>query len=95
MGYTDQGIGHAHTDTSRKAAEHSAPKLTIRQQVRELFVQVNHLTCEDVARMLQRPEISVKPRVTELKNDGFLRDSGKRREGKWGTSIIVWERNEA
>ena len=48
------------------------------------------LTVEDVSKMLNKAEISVQPRVSELKNDGLIEDSGKKSMGKWGTSITIW-----
>lgn len=95
MAYTKQGIGYQKSDTSKAAANFNVKgKLTIRQQVKELFETNDLLTVEDVSRLLQRPEISVQPRVSELKNDGYLCDSGIRREGKWGTQITVWTKKE-
>lgn len=95
MAYNEQGIGYQKSETSKEAANFNKKgKLTIREQVRSLFEQNNMLTVEDVSRLLNRAEISVKPRVTELKNEGFLEDSGVRRQGKWGTNITVWRRTE-
>lgn len=95
MGYTKEGIGFQNSDTSETAANYNVKgKVTIREQVKRLFAVNDMLTVEDVSRMLQKPEISVQPRVTELKNDGFLCDSGLRREGKWGTKITVWARQK-
>lgn len=94
MGYNEEGIGYQKSDTSRDAAEFNKKgKLTIRDQVRELFERNNMLTVEDISRLLNRAEISVQPRVSELKNEGFLTDSGIRRQGKWGTNITVWCRD--
>lgn len=91
MGYNDESIGYQKTDTSKSAANFNKKgKVSIRQQVRELFKENNLLTVEDVSRLLNRPEISVQPRVSELKNEGILEDSGIRRQGKWGTNVIVW-----
>ena len=95
MAYNEQGIGYQKSEASKDAANFNKKgKLTIREQVRSLFDHNNMLTVEDVSRLLNRAEISVKPRVTELKNEGFLEDSGVRRQGKWGTNITVWKRTE-
>ena len=95
MSYNEQGIGYQKSETSKEAANFNKKgKLTIREQVRNLFEKNNMLTVEDVSRLLNRAEISIKPRVTELKNEGFLQDSGVRRQGKWGTNITVWKRAE-
>ena len=72
MAYNEQGIGYQKSETSKEAANFNKKgKLTIREQVRSLFDHNNMLTVEDVSRLLNRAEISVKPRVTELKNEGF------------------------
>ena len=81
MGYNEEGIGYQKTDTSKEAAQFNKEgKLTIREQVKTLFAEGLKLTSEEVCHIL-----------SELKNDGYLQDSGDRRLGKWGTNIIVWE----
>ena len=92
MGYNKEGIGYQQTDTSRQGAEFNKQgKLSIRNQVKELFTNKVMLTVEEISKALSKPEISDQPRITELKNDGYLQDSGLRRMGKWGTNIIVWQ----
>jgi len=93
MGYDDNDIGYQSQDTSRQAARHNAEgKVTLRDQVRQLFNYNDNLTVVDVCRMLGREKISVQPRVTELKNENFLEDSGLRKTGPYGTNIIVWRK---
>lgn len=93
MSYTKERIGFQKTDTSEAAANFNVKgKLTIREQVKSLFETNDMLTVEEISRLLQRPEISVQPRVSELRNDGFLIDSGIRRMGKWGAQITVWSK---
>ena len=95
MGYTSKGIGYQDTDTSQQAANFNRRgKVSLRDQVRELFQTYDMLTVEDITRLLERDEISVKPRVTELKNEGFLVDSTERRKGRWGINTIVWTKAE-
>lgn len=91
MPYNQSKIGYQKNDASKEAASFNLKgKLTIRQQVFELFKEYKSLTVEDVSKILDRAEISVQPRVSELKNDGLIEDSGKKSMGKWGTSITVW-----
>lgn len=93
MGYNDEGIGYQKTDTSKQASEFNKEgKVSIREQVKSLFAKNVCLTTEQVSNALSRPEVSVQPRISELRNDGFLTDSGMRMQGKWGTNIIVWTR---
>tara|TARA_R110002020_G_C15805545_1_gene731592 strand:+ start:194 stop:499 length:306 start_codon:yes stop_codon:yes gene_type:complete len=96
MGYNEEGIGYQKTDTSKEAAQFNKEgKLTIRDQVKTLFKEGLKLTSEEVCHILSKDKVSVQPRLTELKNDGYLQDSGDRRLGKWGTNIIVWEYNSS
>ena len=91
MGYTTEGIGYQSTDTSHKSANFNRRgKVSLRDQVRELFQTNDNLTVEDIALLLERAEISVQPRVSELKKEGFLVDSTERRKSRWGTNTIVW-----
>jgi hypothetical protein len=91
--YTKDGIGYQENDSSEEAAIFNTKgKVTLRQQVATLFDKHKSLTVEDVSRLMDRAEISVKPRVTELKKSGYIQDSGKRMLGKWGIKITVWEK---
>ena len=91
--YSDKGIGYRENDASKDAANFNVQgQLTIRQQVAELFDKHGRLTVEQVSHLLNKPEISVQPRVTELKNCGYLRNSGEKEMGKWGTKITLWEK---
>tara|TARA_R110000824_G_scaffold12391_1_gene54313 strand:+ start:265 stop:561 length:297 start_codon:yes stop_codon:yes gene_type:complete len=92
MGYNEDDIGFQDNDASELAAQfNAAGKVTLREQVKQLFIVNKRLTAEQVSNLLQRAEISVKPRITELKNEGVIQNSGERVVGKWGTSITVWE----
>ena len=92
MPYNQDKIGYQKSDASQQAAKHNRTgKLTIRQQVYNVFLDGQELTAEEMADFLNRAEISVKPRITELKNDGLICDSGKRKTGRWGTSLTVWK----
>mgnify|MGYP003624942394 FL=1 len=94
MGYTNEGIGYQNTDTSQQAANFNRRgKVSLRDQVRELFQTNEKLTVEDIARLLERAEISVQPRVSELKKEGFLVDSTERRKSRWGANTIVWTKD--
>ena len=92
MGYNEDDIGFQDNNASELAAQfNAAGKVTLREQVKQLFIDNKRLTAEQVCNLLQRAEISVKPRITELKNEGVIQNSGERVVGKWGTSITVWE----
>jgi len=90
--YTDEKIGYQKNDASKEAASFNKNgKITIREQVLELFHQRKELTVEQVSKIMNRAEISVQPRISELKNAGLVADSGKKAMGKWGTSITIWK----
>lgn len=92
MPYTDEKIGYQKNDASKEAASFNKNgKITIRAQVLELFHERKELTVEQVSKIMNRAEISVQPRISELKNAGLVADSGKKAMGKWGTSITIWK----
>ena len=93
MGYNAQGIGYQNTDTSFEAAQNEIEnKLTLRQQVLNLLLKSSApLSSYAIADKLNKPFISVQPRVTELANGLLIRDSGKRGKTKYNKSCILWE----
>jgi hypothetical protein len=93
MGYTEKGIGYQHRDTSLAAAEdNEGKKVTLREQVYRLLLQATApLSTEQVARELDRPYVSVQPRISELSNESRVEDSGKRGKTQWGKSCILWQ----
>ena len=95
MPYNQSKIGYQQNRSSKQAATFNQEgKLTIRYQVLELFKEHGELTNEQVSQLLNKPEISVQPRISELKNAGIIHDSGKKAMGKWGTSITIWSYDE-
>lgn len=93
MPYNSQKIGYAGgSKTSKNAAYNDLNgKITIRQQVFNLFKTHENLTTEEAAELCGKAEISVQPRLSELKNSGLIRNSGKTKQGKWGLQITIWE----
>ena len=93
MGYTKEGIGYQHTDTSRAAANDiQNKKVTLREQVYQLLLETTSpLSTEQVASMLERPYVSVQPRLSELSNEKRVKDSGNRGTTQWGKACILWE----
>jgi len=95
MPYNQSKIGYKQNRSSKQAADFNQEgKLTIRYQVLELFKEHGELTNEQVSQLLNKPEISVQPRISELKNAGVVCDSGKKAMGKWGTFITIWSYDE-
>ena len=92
MPYSKEQIGYQKNKASKEAAEFNVGgKLTIKDQVKNYFQDQLEATTEETALALNRAEISVQPRISELKNQGILCDSGRTKMGKWGTSITIWE----
>jgi len=93
MGYNIEGIGYQNTDTSFKAAQDGIEnKLTLRQQVLNVLLESSSpLGSYEIADKLNKPFISIQPRVTELANDLLIKDSGKRGKTKFNKSCILWE----
>jgi predicted ArsR family transcriptional regulator len=84
---------HRGIDTSIEAADDIAPKLgrlqhqvvTAIQSARE-----NGLTGDEVAARMGVERWSVRPRTSELRRKGVIRDSGRRRPNASGRSAIIW-----
>jgi hypothetical protein len=96
MGYTQEGIGYQGTDTSKQAALSNVDsKLSIRDQVHELLSSSKiPLSTEQIATRLNKPYVSVQPRLSELSNANMVKDSGHRGTTQWGKSCILWSVKE-
>lgn len=93
MGYTQESIGYQSTDTSKQAALSNVDKkLTIREQVYEMLSNAKFpLSTEEIASQLNKPYVSVQPRISELCNLNMVKDSGRRGTTQWGKPCILWE----
>ena len=66
--------------------------ITLREQILDLLQRSSiPLSADSIAFIINKPFVSVRPRVTELSADKLIRDSGKRAEGQWGKKCILWE----
>lgn len=91
MPYTIDGTGWKGTGTSQEAAREIEAG-TIRRRVRAFLERAPRpLTADEIADALLIPGCSVRPRLTELRIDGRVRDSGIRRLGHYGRPMIAWE----
>jgi len=76
--------------TSRQAADVIAPKAkTLRERVLAALER-GDCTPEEVVAQTGVDIYSIRPRFSELKNMGIIRDSGKRRTSRGGLRSIVW-----
>lgn len=93
MPYTVTGVGFQRTDTSRAAAFGVEPKAkNLRERVLEAIKSAPRpVSTEEIAVQLRKPESSVQPRTSELRNGGLIKDSGERGETKWGKACILWQ----
>lgn len=93
MSYNHMGVGFGGTDTSALAAAQISNKAAIvREDVLEtLRVMGEPLTTPEITDLLAYPECTVQPRVSELKRDGLIRDSGVRKMGRFGRPVAAWE----
>jgi predicted transcriptional regulator len=94
MDRLDKGVKPCHTQKKRsviKRLTQARPLLTIRDRVLQLLQKVPQaLTTEDISELLNIPYGSVQPRLSELKNDGKIQDTGERGETRWGKACIKW-----
>ena len=94
MPYTESGVGWQKTDTSHAAAR-TVKAATLKEEALGILLAYtgDGLTAEEIASALHRPYGSIQPRISELRNDGKVIDTGIRRRGQWGKMIIVWAAN--
>lgn len=82
------------TDTSMAAADSvadEAPRLRERVLEQIRGAGARGLTPDEAAAELERTPFTIRPRFTELRIEGSIRDSGRRRENVSGRKAIVWE----
>lgn len=78
-------------ETSQAAARKALGRTGAqRHQIYELIKLHGGLTCDEVCARLQLLVQSVTPAINTLARDGWLEDSGKRRETRSGREAIVW-----
>lgn len=85
--------GFKPTDTSRAAAAHvGGETAALRGQVLSIIraAGVNGATADEVAELISRSVLTIRPRVAELKVMLRIKDSGKRRRNDSGRKAIVW-----
>jgi len=80
------------TDTSRQAAEKIALNVgTLRHSTYRAILHSSYgLTASEIADLLGRRLLGVRPRTTELQKAGLIHDSHIRRPNSYGNNEIVW-----
>lgn len=80
------------TETSRIAAVRAYPKTgTNRCKVLALIQAKGGMTCDEVCVYLGMLVQTATPTINSLAKDGWLRDSGTRRNTRSGNPAVVWE----
>lgn len=79
------------TDTSRDAAQSMKPKAkVIRQKIYDVIVMSSGLTADEACERAGVDILSGRPRVSELKLQNLIKDTGQRRPLPSGKSGVVW-----
>lgn len=82
--------GFKRTDTSRQAAEDMKPNAaTLRAKVLRVLA-LGPRTADECAADLRHPILSIRPRLSELRELGKVVDTGERRRNASGKNAIVW-----
>ena len=85
--------GHKNVETSIAAADALAPKLGRLQQLAFGPIRdagAHGLTTDELEDLLGFQRCSLRPRASELRRKGLIRDSGQRRPNSTGKLAIVW-----
>lgn len=85
--------GHRNVETSIDAAAALSPKLGRLQRMAEGAIRdagEHGLTADELAARLDLDRWSTRPRTSELRRKGVVRDSGQRRPNSSGKLAIVW-----
>lgn len=87
-----EGVGFARTDSSIAGAKVAIPKVAmLRVKVRNCLASSGRpLSSEQIAYAINEDYRSVQPRVSELRKDGIIVDSGTRVLSSRGVPIIAW-----
>ena len=81
--------GYKEPTTSAEAAA-TVDAATLRGKVLDVLKH-GPLTADECASWLGESILSIRPRLSELRALGLIRDTGERRENLSGKSAIVWE----
>ena len=97
LNHPSVAVRHDAMDTSREAAERAKPNSGKQREEIYFAIQAanNHkfqgLTADEIATLLNLPAQSVSARINGLHKDGFIKDSGLRRNTRYGRKAIVWQ----
>ncbi len=66
--------------------------MTVKSDIKTLMQPGVRLTADEIAGALDLPVLSVRPRVCDLVNYGFLKSSGTKANRR-GNNMTVWEQS--
>lgn len=89
----DTGRNWKRGETSRQAAADAAETAGELRARALAVIQHGPATADEVAQVLGKSVLSIRPRCSELVKLGAIRDSGQRRKNASGKSAIVWQAN--
>ena len=89
------GAGYRGTETSQDAAAMIAGRAgTLRRLVIDILKKHKKgLTADEAAAILEESVLAIRPRFSELRQDGLIRDCGGRRPNLSTRMAIVWVMN--
>jgi len=92
-------VRHDAVDTSRKAAEMAKPHAGEQRKKIHFWIkwasklESKGMTADEISMLLELPAQSVSARINGLHKDGWIVDSGLRRNTRYGRKAIVWTHN--
>jgi hypothetical protein len=87
--------GARHTDTSKAAAISMSDVASSLRGQCLAALKTRQLTADEIAEAVGASVLAIRPRVTELRMQGLVFDSGHRRPNASGRKAIVWTANTA
>jgi len=82
---------HASAPATSRLAALSVPAGTYRHLALSALLSEGPMTADEVADFVGESLLTIRPRMTELKRLGLLRDTGARRANASGRQAVVWE----
>lgn len=80
------------TDTRREAhAAIQSRAASLRSRALLLFKRGGRLSADQVAVLMEEDKLSIRPRISELRQCGRIKDTGSRTTNSSGKRAVVWE----
>jgi predicted ArsR family transcriptional regulator len=80
------------TDTSHEAYQQIASEAaTLRRLCVEKLAEHGPMTADEIADRVGRGILSIRPRISELRKNDHVADTGERRKNLSGRTAVVWK----